>query len=231
MLPTRVFMKDTDDLPHKLLKLFGITRAGARRGSARSGGTGEEELIVADDTEAYDEKAARPKYELLAMYGFSARYPGNARLELNPKTRREKGDVVFHLEEGFKVFLSWGSLEEARKRYATAAAQASASIERSVKSTRAKLDGTPETRNLKIQGHDATYTHARMFVDRGGFPFGSRRVTQDSHSLHLQCDKSERYYVVYTFAGPETSEQLGKIFEPMMLSLKCHGLALATSHQ
>jgi hypothetical protein len=214
-------MKDTDDLTQKLLKLLGISRA-RTQGSAAGKGTGDEELIVTDGTEADELEVARPKYELLAMYGFSAKYPDNARLELNPKARREKGDVVFHLEGGFKVFLSWGSLQEARKRYATAAAQASASIERSVKSTRAKLDGTPETKNLKIQGHDATYTHARMFMDRGGFPFGSGRVTQDSHSLHLQCDESGRYYVMYTFARPDASEQAGKVFQPIMLSLKCH---------
>jgi hypothetical protein len=214
-------MKDTDDLPHRLLKLLGITRAGAK-GPAASKGITDEELIVTDVTEAEDSKVAQPKYELLAMYGFSANSPNTARLELNPKTRRHKGDVVLHLEEGHKVFLSWGNLEEARKRYATAAAQASASIERSVKSTRAKLDGTPETKSLKVQGHDAAYTHARMFIERGGFPFGSRRVTQDSYSMHLQCDESGRYYVVYAFARPETSEQVGKIIEPIMLSLKCH---------
>jgi hypothetical protein len=215
-------MKDTDDLTRKLLRLLGITRTRATKGSGASKQASDEELIVTEGTESDESKTPRPKYEVLAMYGFSANYPNNARLELNPKTRREKGDIVLHLEEGFKVFLSWGSLEDARKRYATAAAQASASIERSVKSTRAKLDGAPETRNLKIQGHDATYTHARMFVERGGFPFGSRRVTQDSHSMHLQCDESGRYYVVYAFARPETSEQVGKIIEPIMLSLKCH---------
>jgi hypothetical protein len=215
-------MKETDDLADKLLRLLGITRKRATRDLDIGKQTGDEELIVTEGVETEESKAARPKYELLAMYGFSANCPNNARLELNPKTRREKGDVVFHLKDGIKVFLSWGSLEDARKRYATAAAQASASIERSVKSTRAKLDGTPETRNLKIQGHDATYTHARMFVERGGFPFGSRRVTQDSHSMHLQCDESGRYYVVYAFARPETSEQVGKIIEPIMLSLKCH---------
>jgi hypothetical protein len=215
-------MKDTDDLTHKLLRLLGITRTRATKGSDTSKQASDEELIVTEGTEVYESKTTQPEYELLAMYGFSASYPNNTRLELNPKTRREKGDVVFHLEEGLKVFLSWGSLEDARKRYATAAAQASASIERSVKSTRAKLDGTPEIKNLKIQGHDATYTHARMFVERGGFPFGSRRVTQDSHSMHLQCDESGRYYVLYAFARPETSEQVGKIIEPIMLSLKCH---------
>jgi hypothetical protein len=215
-------MKDVDDLTHKLLRLLGITQTRATKVPDTGKQTGDEELIVTEGTEAEESKTVQPKYELLAMYGFSANYPNNARLELNPKTRREKGDVVFHLEEGLKVFLSWGSLEDARKRYATAAAQASASIERSVKSTRAKLDGAPETRNLRIQGHDATYTRARLFVDRGGFPFGSRRVTQDSHSMHLQCDESGRYYVVYAFARPEASEQVGKIIEPIMLSLKCH---------
>jgi hypothetical protein len=214
-------MKDTDDLTHKLLKLLGITRAGTK-GSAASKVTSDEELIVTEGAEVDDSRVAQPKYELLAMYGFSANCPNNARLELNPKTRREKGDVVFHLEGGFKVFLSWGNLEDARKRYATAAAQASASIDRSVKSTRAKLDGTPETKSMNIQGHDAAYTHARMSVERGGFPFGSRRVTQDSYSMHLQCDESGRYYVVYAFARPDTSEQAGKIIEPIMLSLKCH---------
>jgi hypothetical protein len=214
-------MKDMDDLTHKLLKLLGIARAGTK-GSAASKVTSDEELVVTEGTEADDSRVAQPKYELLAMYGFSANCPNNARLELNPKTRREKGDVVLHLEGGFKVFLSWGSLEDARKRYATAAAQASASIDRSVKSTRAKLDGTPETKSMNIQGHDAAYTHARMSVERGGFPFGSRRVTQDSYSMHLQCDESGRYYVVYAFARPDTSEQAGKIIEPIMLSLKCH---------
>ena len=217
-------MKDTDNFIDKLLKLFGANRTQVTKDSDDGKRTINEELIVTEGTEA-DEKARRPahqEYELLAMYGFSARYPNNARLELNSKTRREKGDLVFHLEEGLRVFLSWGSLEEARKRYATAAAQATASIERSVKSTRAKLDGAPKTKSVRIQGHDAVYTHARMVVERGGFPFGTRRVTQDSYSMHIQCDDSGRYYVVYGFTRPETSEQFGEVFEPIMSSLKCH---------
>jgi hypothetical protein len=217
-------MNNAEDLTRKLLRLFGITRTRAARKTDVSKQGDDEELIVTEGRVA-DEEAGQlteREHELLAMYGFSASYPNNARLELNPKARRQKGDIVLHLEEGFRVFLSWGSLEEARKRYPTAAAQASASIERSVKSTRAKLDGAPETRNFKIQGHDAVYTHARLSVERGGFPFGARRVAQDSHSMHLQCDESGRYYVVYAFARPEMSEQLGKVFEPIMSSLKCH---------
>jgi len=161
-------------------------------------------------------------YDVVALYGFSAKYPKTARLEFNPKSTRKKGDVVFHLEEGFKIFLSWGSLEEARKRYTTAAAQASGSVEHSVKSSRGKLDGVPETMNMKIQDHDAVYTHARMLVERGSFPFGARGVTQDVYALHVHCDDSARYYVVYAFGRPEASEELEKVFEPIMSSLKCH---------
>jgi len=161
-------------------------------------------------------------YELLALYGFSAKYPNNARLEFNPKAKREKGDLAFHLEEGFKIFLSWGSLEEARKRYATAAAQASDSIERSIKGTRGKLEGPTESRNLKIQGHDAVYTHARMLYMQGNMLFGARRVRQDAYALHVHCEDTARYYVVYAFGRPEASEELGKAFEPIMSSLKCH---------
>lgn len=187
------------------------------QGSKRSS---DEALVVIEDTEADDVKTAQPKYELLALYGFSANCPNNARLEFNPKARREKGDLVLHLEEGFKVFLSWGSLQEARRRYISAAAQASGSIERSIRSTRARLEGTPETKNLKIQGHEAVYTHARMSAVQGGF--GSRRVVQDSHSMHLHCEDSKRYYVVYAFVRPDQSEQLRKVFEPIVSSLNCH---------
>lgn len=188
--------------------------------------TSDEELIVTDGEVSEDEatpSALTPDdFELLALYGFSARCPKTARLEFNPKSTRQKGDLVLHLGQGVKIFVSWGKLEDAKKRYPTAAAQASDSVKRSIKSTQAKLEGTPETKNMKIHGHDAVYTHARMFLERGGFPFGSRRVTQDAYAMHVHCEDSERYYVVYAFARPEGSEALAKMFEPIMSSLKCH---------
>ena len=212
---------DPENPIEKLLKLLKTNRTRVTKNSDDGRRSGDEKLVVVE-TDGKAGGPTLPEYELLAMYGFSLKYPSKGRLELNPKTRREKGDVAFHLEEGFRVFLSWGSLEEARRRFDTAAAQASATIERSVKSTRAKLDSPPITMNVRIQGHDAVHTHARMFVERGGFPFGARRTVQDSHSMHLHCDDSGRYYVVYAFTRPETSEQFEKIFAQMISSLKCH---------
>lgn len=202
------------------------TSQGSRSQEESPESTSEEELIVTEGEvskgEATPPALTPDDFELIALYGFSAKCPKTTRLEFNPKSTRQKGDLVFHIAQGVKIFVSWGKLEDARKRYTTAAAQASDSVKRSIKSTQAKLEGTPETKNLKIHGHDAVYTHARMFVDRGGFPFGSRRVTQDAYAMHVHCEDSERYYVVYAFARPEVSEQIAKIFEPIMSSLKCH---------
>ena len=185
---------------------------------------GEEQLVVTEGAEELAAKAPPEKkeFELVALYGFSAKIPNDARLEFNPKSRREKGDIVFHLQEGYKIFLSWGRLEDARKRYKTAAEQAADSVKRSLKSSWAKLEGEPHTKNLKIQDHDAVYTRARMWLERGGFPMGKHRVTQDALALHLHCEDSGRYYVVYAFTRPEVSEDVQRNFEPIVSSLKCH---------
>jgi hypothetical protein len=215
-------MKNADTIIDKLLRALGVTRTRVTKNPRGKGKEADGEGLVVTEPGEAEVETAQPKHELVALYGFSANYPNNARLEFNPKSRREKGDLVFHTGNGFKIFLSWGGLAEARKRYATAAEQASDSIKRSLKNTRAKLEGTPETRSMKIMNHDATYTHARMFVERGGFPFGSSRVSQDAYAMHVHCDRSERYYVVYAFGRPNVSEELGKTIEPIMSSLKCH---------
>jgi len=215
-------MKNLDTLIDRLLKSLGITRTRVANGPRRIGKeANSEELVVTEPTEA-EVKTAQPEYEIVALYGFSAKHPRSSYLELNPKSTRLRGDVAFHLEEGFKVFLSWGRLQAARKRYPTAAAQASASIERTAKETGRKLDGTPEIRSVRIQNHDAIYTHAKMFSERWLFPFGVRRVAEETYTLHVQCEDSQRYYIVYASARPEISEEVGRLFEPIMSSFRCH---------
>jgi len=215
-------MRNPDDLIRRLYKSLGMTQKRETEDHHCGKTANDEELVVIDSTQLHVAGTAQPKCELVALYGFSANYPNNARLEFNPKSRREKGDLVFHINDGFKIFLSWGSLAEARTRYATAAEQASDSIKRSLKTPRAKLEGNPETRSIKILNHDAVFTHVRMSLERGGFPFGSNRVIQDVYAMHLHCYESERYYVIYAFGRPDISEELGRAIEPIVSSLKCH---------
>jgi hypothetical protein len=40
-------------------------------------------------------------------------------VEFNPKGDRIKGDVAFHTPKKNRIFISWGPLEEANKRFKT----------------------------------------------------------------------------------------------------------------
>jgi hypothetical protein len=50
-------------------------------------------------------------FEKFSVYNFSLDYPPVCRIEFNPKSRHESGDVVFHFPDKEKVFVTWGSLE------------------------------------------------------------------------------------------------------------------------
>ena len=67
-----------------------------------------------------------PEFETFSVYKFSMNYPPICRVEFNPKTRREAGDIVFHFPDPDrprapteKVFLSWGALDKATKKFPT----------------------------------------------------------------------------------------------------------------
>ena len=47
---------------------------------------------------------------------FSMDYPEVCRIEFNPKSMKQKGDVVFHFPDREKIFVSWGKLDVAQKK-------------------------------------------------------------------------------------------------------------------
>ena len=53
--------------------------------------------------------------EKFALYGFEIMIPTDWGVELNPKSTRKKGDVAFQSQKGNRVFVSWGSLDEAKR--------------------------------------------------------------------------------------------------------------------
>ena len=60
---------------------------------------------------------SKPEFETFSVYSFSIDYPPVCRVEFNPKSRREAGDIVFHFPDKEKLFLSWGNLEKAQKKF------------------------------------------------------------------------------------------------------------------
>jgi hypothetical protein len=53
--------------------------------------------------------------DLVVIYGFSFKYPIDAKLEFNPKSDRCKGDLAIKFQNGFKIFITWGELKELPK--------------------------------------------------------------------------------------------------------------------
>src|ERR1700758_4284511 len=93
--------------------------------------------------------------------------PGDWRIEFNAKNRRERGDVVFHTPKNNLFFVSWGSLEEARKRFPSLSEQRDKSVGR--------LKSNPNVANIKledngkmeIRGHEALVSHVTAQGRRG----------------------------------------------------------------
>ena len=72
-------------------------------------------------------------FEKFSVYKFSIDYPKVCRVEFNPKSRRESGDIVFHFPDREKVYISWGDLDIAKKRFQTPENQAEQGIKRIMK--------------------------------------------------------------------------------------------------
>lgn len=163
------------------------------------------------------------EFETLSLYGMSIGYPKTARLELNRKSTRELGDVVFHFDRREKIVLSWGDLAEARRHYEDANAQAVASIERAKKSHQVRNMQSVERKDLPLHGHQAVYNHMRFEVVSRGILRDRKIAEQETHSIHLHCPQSGRFYVLYGSAtsSPDVSDQRSALLE-MASSLKCH---------
>jgi len=163
-------------------------------------------------------------FETFSVYSFSIQYPPVCRVEFNPKSRREAGDIVFHFPDREKVFLSWGNLNKAEKKFETAEKQAEHSLQVVKKSGNVKNMEKLENDVMTLNSHKAAYNRVRLDEQPAGlFMGGKRTVPHDAYSIHLHCDQSSRYFVIYTMLSPKAPEDFGAaIFKVMANSFRCH---------
>ncbi len=153
------------------------------------------------------------------LYGFSFEYPRDCKLEFNPKFKREDGDIALKWPQIFTLFVSWGPLDRLKKM-ATLEAHANFSLDRIKKSVQGKIS-TIERTEPEVQGHRCLFNHVRVEVPRKGL-FGGRSHYQEVRSLHLHCERSSRYFVIYGTTDPERSDQQGATLTGIMDSFQCH---------
>lgn len=163
--------------------------------------------------------------EYFALYGFMLRIPKEWRVEFNPKGTRGKGDVVFHTLKRNKVFVSWGPLEEASRRFRTVEGQRDQSIANLSKSRGVKSVSVTEKKESLICGHRALTT--RIAVSAGGGLMFQKQPDQRSDSMCLHCPESSRYYVVYSVViSQDEYPHFSSLFDSIVQSLVCHGSEL-----
>jgi hypothetical protein len=159
--------------------------------------------------------------DALRIYGLSFDFPLSHRLEFDPKFTREEGNLAIKSPSNSVVFVSWGDLRKIVKKLPNAEEHSKYSVERVVKTTQGKLT-IVEQKEMTINGHRATYKHVRVEASRG--PLMVRRGNQEIKSYHLHCDRTSRYFVIYTNlqpdrpSGPEQDDTL-KI---VAATFKCH---------
>jgi len=77
-----------------------------------------------------------------------------------------------------------------------------------------------ELKEMDVNGHPALYNHVKIEVPRRGL-FGKARE-QEVRSVHLHCEKSGRYFVIYATSNETNSEQQGRTIQEIIDSLRCH---------
>jgi len=161
--------------------------------------------------------------ERFSVYRFSIDYPTVCRFEFNPKTKREKGDIVIHFPDREKVFLSWGPLDVVTKKHATAEAFANHSIKSISKTRNITKTEKVNSKSMIVNSHDAYYNRAQYQESVGMGFFGKGRTnTRTTLSVHVYCPKSTRYFVLYALLTPNAPEDFDKLFLEMVDSFRCH---------
>jgi hypothetical protein len=160
-------------------------------------------------------------YERLEAYGFGVDYPFDCVIEFNPKSTRARGDVALKSPNGYKLFLSWGELEKVKKLNGVNG-HADYSIERIKGSREAKVtDVRKDTFN--VNGHRAAFRDADVELIRRGMFFNTTKTMQRVRSLHLHCDASSRYFVIYGPVASERQDEQSEVIDRMVKSFICHG--------
>jgi len=153
---------------------------------------------------------------------FSMDYPEVCRIEFNPKSVKQRGDVVFHFPDREKLFVSWGQLDIAQKKFATLEEQAEKSLKAASKGTQTKNMERIKQDSIKVNSHKAVYNHVRMQeMQRGFFP-SKQKMMRDVLSIHLHCEPTSRYFVLYAMPTRNAPEDFGDLFLDMAHTFECH---------
>jgi hypothetical protein len=159
-------------------------------------------------------------FENFSIYGFTVDYPEECRVEFNAKSRRESGDVVFHFPDKARIFLSWGELEKVSKRFKSTEDHAEYSLDAMKKGKNVKNFERVSRDTLDL--HKGAVNRVRFDESAPGLFARSKTIPREAYSVHVHCEKSKRYFVLYTMTLSNSEGAYDRIMGSMKNSFKCH---------
>jgi hypothetical protein len=79
-----------------------------------------------------------------------------------------------------------------------------------------------ESKDIAVGGHNAVFNHVRIEVPRRGL-FGKGQF-QEVSSVHLHCDVTKRFFVIYATATAANAEVQRRTMQEILDTLQCHGI-------
>jgi hypothetical protein len=166
------------------------------------------------------QKVPTEGYESFSMYGLHIEYPDTWDVELNPKSDRTMGDVVFKTTR-HRIFLSWGPLDRVQEKYGSLDRHAEAGLGKISKGSDVRKMETLEKSETTVNGHKAIFNRFRVTL--GVSFFAMRTAYREISSFHLHCERNGKFYVLYeSVMGLNSASGLEPIFQHMKDSFKCH---------
>lgn len=154
------------------------------------------------------------------MYGFTIDYPDTWEVELRPRSLASAGDLAFKTK-GLRVYLTWGDLARIRKKFGTLEQQAEASLKQMKKGGDVRRVETMKHEEMAINGHRSIFNSARFVLGTGIMALKTSK--REVCTLHLQCERSGKFFVVYANAAGEGSlDMVAGTFQHMISTLRCH---------
>lgn len=129
---------------------------------------------------------------------------------------------MFHFPDREKVYLGWGDLEKAKKKYPTPEKQADQDIKTMSKNEGVKDFQRVSNDMIEISSHKAAYNRVKFNETLKGLFVKKTVRPREGYSFHLYCEDSSRYFVLYTLLSSNAPEDFGDLFRIMMNSFRCH---------
>jgi len=161
--------------------------------------------------------------ERFSAYGLGVDVLDDWRIEFNPKSTREKGDVAFHSPRKNVFFVSWGKLDDAQRRFETIEQQRDESVKRVKSNPNVAMAKIELSSNEMINGHEGILTKMVTQRRRGGMLSRGQDPPHEVWTAHLHCPQTSRYYVVYwDIRDGEEYADIEERFRAMVRSFVCH---------